>query len=100
MTQPRTSAVPHRRNQAVQPPLIAAILGGDAMARRHQPAPGIARTRARDWGGRVCGWWLQPKEKHMNFHQRMQLRDQPLPRTLPQEQPVNFIRWRDEWRAE
>jgi hypothetical protein len=36
----------------------------------------------------------------MNFHQRMQLRDQPLPRTLPQEQPVNFIRWRDEWRAE
>jgi hypothetical protein len=36
----------------------------------------------------------------MNFHQRMQLRDQPPDRALTPEQPANFIRWRDEWRAE
>jgi hypothetical protein len=36
----------------------------------------------------------------MNFHQRMRLRDQPPDRALTPEQPANFIRWRDEWRAE
>jgi hypothetical protein len=36
----------------------------------------------------------------MNFRQDMQLRDQSTVRVLSQEQPANFIRRRDEWRAE
>jgi hypothetical protein len=36
----------------------------------------------------------------VNFHEHMRLRDQRPARALTPAQPANFIRWRDEWRAE